>query len=122
MMISLLVLGTQAGLSLTLVLFIKAQGYDQFFQAAGVAASLAIGLAMGSLIKSNLASRLLGARVSLWRWSLLPAICAAGALGLLLQHLPEWAAMAFGIPLILAAYCACAWTLAFSESDRKLFR
>jgi len=37
-------------------------------------------------------------------------------------RLPEWAALAFGIPAILGAFGAVLWFKGFGPEDRELFR
>jgi hypothetical protein len=84
--------------------------------------ALACSLAFGSLAKSLLASRLLGARVSVWRWPLLIAISATVLLSQIIIRLPEWVELAFGLPAMLALYGWVIWRVGFREDDRILFK
>ncbi len=120
--ISLLALGLQAGLSVGLIVLLKAEGLPELWQAAAVAAALAASLAVSSLVKSRLAGRVLGAPIRLWRWALVAAGTAAGLVGLIAIRLPEWMELAFGIPAILAAYALVIWRWGFGEDDRAFFR
>ena len=90
--------------------------------AAGVAIGLMVALAFASVMKARLLSRLLGARVSGWRWALVPASLAALAVGWIATMLPEWLELSLGVPLILAAYGAVVWYRGFGHEDRELFR
>ncbi|WP_093317486.1 lipopolysaccharide biosynthesis protein [Sphingomonas jatrophae] len=90
--------------------------------AAGVAIGLMVALAFASIAKSRLAARLLGARVSGWRWALLPATLAAAAAGALVLLTPEWTQLSLGVALILGAYGWVIWRRGFSHEDRELFR
>jgi O-antigen/teichoic acid export membrane protein len=122
MLLSLGMIGVQAVLSIALLFAMKAEGFSELSLAAGVAASLCVALALGSLAKSWLARRLLKAPVSVWRWPLLIAGGAAMLVGQLFIRLPEWVELAFGIPAILATYCWAIWKWGFREEDRVLFR
>ena len=90
--------------------------------AAGVAIALMAALGLASVLKARLLRRLLGARVSGWRWALVPATALALAAGGLVLLLPEWAQLALGIPFILAAYGVVIWYRGFGTEDRVLFR
>lgn len=80
--------------------------------------ALAISLGLASLVKANLAARLLGAPVSVWRWPLVWASVAAATTGSIAIRLPEWAELTFGIPAILLAYGVVIWRWGFAEEDR----
>ena len=90
--------------------------------AAGVAIGLMVALAFASVMKARLLAKLLGARVAGWRWALVPATAAAALVGWLATVLPEWIELAFGVPLILAAYGTVVWYRGFGHEDRELFR
>src|SRR5690606_6178334 len=90
--------------------------------AAGVAIGLMVAVAFAAVMKARLLSRLLGARVSGWRWALVPASLAALAVGWIATMLPEWLELSLGVPLILAAYGAVVWYRGFGHEDRELFR
>src|SRR4030095_6681981 len=78
----------------------------QAFQAAGGAIALTRAFGMASVLKSNLLSRLLGAPVQGWRWSLIWAAAAAIIVGYGFPMLPrtfERAGRVLGIPPIRRA-------------------
>lgn len=112
----------QAALTFVFLLVARRQDFPELYQAAMPAAALAISLGFASLVKSNLASRLLGAPVSVWRWPLVWASSVAIIVGSVAVRLPEWAELAFGIPAILMAYGVVIWRWGFAEADRALFR
>ena len=90
--------------------------------AAGVAIALMAALGLASILKARMLRRLLGAKVSGWRWALVPATALALAVGGGVLLLPEWTQLALGIPLILAAYGAIIWYRGFGTEDRVLFK
>jgi O-antigen/teichoic acid export membrane protein len=120
--ISLAMIGIQATLTYIFVSGLKRAGYPELYQAAGPAMALACSLAFASLAKSLLASRLLGERVSVWRWPLLIAISATVLLSQIIIRLPEWFELAFGLPAMLALYGWVIWRVGFREDDRILFK
>jgi len=79
-------------------------------------------LAYASIIKAVLLSKLLKAPVNGWRWSLIVAVMVASAVGYLATHLPEWAELIIGIPMILGSYAWVIWRWGFGPEDRKLFK
>jgi O-antigen/teichoic acid export membrane protein len=122
MWLSVLVIALQVALSVAFVLALRMQGYDELYQAAGVAAALAVALGTGSYLKARLARRVLAARVSIWRWPLVVAAGVAIVVGGIALQLPEWIELAFGIPAMLGTYSWLIWTRGFAEEDRILFR
>jgi O-antigen/teichoic acid export membrane protein len=128
--ISIVMIIVQAILSVAFVEAIRwlhpvADPKDDPIAAAGPAIALMLALGFASIAKSRLLSRLLGAPVSGWRWSLVWASVAAGFVGWLFTRLPhrfEWAELMFGVPLILATYGVIIWYKGFGEEDRELFR
>src|SRR3546814_5220330 len=90
--------------------------------AAAPALALCVALGLAALVKAHLLSRLLGAPVNVWRWALVWAAILATVVGIAATHVPEWAELIFGIPLILGAYCAVIWSKGFGPEDRELFR
>ncbi|HUG45665.1 MAG TPA: lipopolysaccharide biosynthesis protein [Sphingomicrobium sp.] len=124
--ISLLMIVTQAALTIALILAVgrlpvePAQVAPLQIAAAGVA--LMISLALASVLKAKLLRRILGAPVQGWRWSLIWAAAAAVVTGSLVILLPEWAELIFGIPAILLAFGAVLWVKGFGKDDRELFR
>jgi ribose/xylose/arabinose/galactoside ABC-type transport system permease subunit len=79
-------------------------------------------LAIASLLKARLLSRLLDAPVSGWRWPLVLAAAAAALVGYAATFLPEWTELVIGIPLILATFGAIIWKRGFTHEDRVLFK
>jgi O-antigen/teichoic acid export membrane protein len=129
LLISLGMLAVQALVSVGLILMIPMlpikQSYIGLFQAAAVACGLMLSLGLGSLIKARFLSRLLGARISTWRWPLLLAAAAASVVGMAFVALPprlEWVELAIGVPVILALYSWIIWRWGFGPEDRVLFR
>jgi len=98
---------------------------DDVIAAAGPAIALMIALGLASVSKALLLRKMLGERVSGWRWPLIWAALAGGAVGALVVALPhrfEWAELALGVPLILGTYGAVIWYKGFTRDDRALFR
>lgn len=125
LLISLVMLGVQAALSVALVGWLRAAGASRELQAAGPAVALCVSLGGASLAKARLLSRLLGAPVSGWRWALVWAAGAAVLVGLAVTRIPRafaWAQLAAGIPLMLGVYAWVLWHTGFGPSDRALFR
>jgi hypothetical protein len=81
---------------------------------------LALGAA--SFAKAIFLTKLLGASINIWRWSLLPAAAAATIVGVAATQIPEWAELAFGVPAILGIYLWIIWRWGFGPEDRVLFR
>ncbi|TZG26015.1 lipopolysaccharide biosynthesis protein [Sphingomonas montanisoli] len=123
LMISLGMIGIQIALSFAFVMVMRDELHlPILWQAAAPAMALAAALGIASVMKSTLLSRLLGAPVSGWRWPLIWAAVAGGTVGIVAVRLPEWVELAFGIPLILAAFGAVIWRFGFTKEDRTLFR
>jgi O-antigen/teichoic acid export membrane protein len=122
LMISLLMIAVQAGLSVLLILGMRSLDWPEKVQAAGPAIALALALALASVLKARLLSRLLDAPVSGWRWPLVWAAAAAAIVGHVATLLPEWTELAIGIPLILGTFGAVIWRRGFTHEDRVLFR
>ena len=125
MLISLMMIALQAVMTVGLILFMSREGWPPMVVATGPAVALLLGLAFAAVAKSRLLSRLLQARVSGWRWALIWAGAAAGAVGWLFTLLPqrlEWLELAGGIPAILVAFGLVIWTRGFGREDRELFR
>ncbi|MBA4047764.1 MAG: hypothetical protein C0476_04395 [Sphingomonas sp.] len=117
-------LGFQVMLSFGLIYLMQSWGWPDNYQAAGPAIALMLSLALTSVIKAWLLSRLLGASVSGWRWQLAVAAGVAIAVGSVFTALPqrlEWAELVFGLPAIAASYLFVIWRLAFRPEDRALF-
>ncbi|MBW8755288.1 MAG: lipopolysaccharide biosynthesis protein [Sphingomonadales bacterium] len=123
LIVSLATILLQAGLTVGGILLVDELGFAQLYRAAAAAAALMLSLAVASVAKSWLLSRLLGQRINNWRWSLIWAAGAAALVGWAATRLlPEWAELAFGVPAILAVYCWVIWNKGFGPEDRVLFR
>lgn len=122
LMISLAMIALQAGLSFAFILAARAMGWSDLQVAAAPALALCVALGLAALVKARLLSRLLGAPVNAWRWALVWAAGLATLAGVGVTHIPEWAELIFGIPLILGAYCWMIWSKGFGPEDRELFR
>ena len=123
MMISLIMLGLEAGLAAGLILAMRGQGWPQAFQATGPAIGLCIALGFSSIAKSLLLARKLGAPVSGWRWDLAWATSAGVMVGVAVRFLlPQTLQLILGVPAIMAAFGAILWTKGFGPEDRELFR
>ncbi|MBN8831672.1 MAG: lipopolysaccharide biosynthesis protein [Sphingomonadales bacterium] len=123
--LSVATIALQAVLTVVLIMGTRRFGLNDLYVAAMPAVALAIALAASSVAKSWLLGTLLGARIKVWRISLVlsGAIVALGGMSItwLPQHL-EWVELLFGIPMMLAAYGAIVWKMAFGEADRALFK
>jgi O-antigen/teichoic acid export membrane protein len=123
MIISLIMLGLEAGLAAALILIMKDEGFPQAFQATGPAIALCVALAFASITKSRLLCRKLGERVSGWRWDLAWATASGVIVGVGVRLLlPEALHLFVGLPLILVAFFAVLWVKGFGPEDRELFR
>ncbi len=122
MFLSLAMIILQAVLSVALILAMREMDLSQTWQATGSAMGLLLALGFAAIAKSLLLGRLLGDRVSGWRWPLIWAAAAAVIVGSIAIQLPEWAELLFGIPAILIAFGLVLWTRGFGPDDRELFR
>jgi len=122
MMISLAMIGLEAGLAAGLILLMRSWDWPIMWQATGPALALALSLGFSAIVKSRLLGHILGHPVSGWRWPLIWAAAAAMVVGQLIIRLPEWAELLFGIPAILASFGAVLWFKGFGPEDRELFR
>lgn len=121
--ISLAMLAIQAILSIVLILLVKDIWPDRpIYMSVAVAAALMLALGFASLVKARLLSKLLGASVNNWRWSLVTAAAFATVVGIGFTYMPEWIELAVGIPCILGVYGWWIWTRGFGPEDRELFR
>lgn len=121
--LSLATIALQAGLTVAGIDLVARMGLGQPFRAAAAAGALMLSLAVASLAKGWLASRLLGGSVNNWRWPLLIAAAPAIILGVVAtRYLPEWAELAFGVPAILLVYGWVVWRTGFGPEDRVLFK
>ena len=123
MIISLLMLALEAGLSVVLIVAMRRAGWPLAWQATGPAVALTLSLGFASIAKSRLLAKTLGARVSGWRYTLLWAAAAGIVVGIPVRlFLPPLAQLIVGIPAIMAAFGAVLWTKGFGPEDRVLFR
>jgi O-antigen/teichoic acid export membrane protein len=126
LLISLLMIGVQAALTVVLILAVERLPLrpDQVEAWQGAAAAVALLLALGlaSILKARLLCRLLEAPVQGWRWSLMWAAGAAAVTGFLASLLPGWAQLTFGVPAIMAAFGITVWYRGFTAEDRVLFK
>lgn len=122
LIVSVATIALQAVLTLGGILLMQRLGYNTLIQAAAAAAALMLALGLASIVKSIMLSRILKEPINNWRWALVWAAAPAVVIGFLTHHfLPEWAALAFGIPAILGSYFLVIWKKAFGPEDRKLF-
>jgi O-antigen/teichoic acid export membrane protein len=122
MLISLTMLALEAALAAVLIVSMRSLDWPIMWQATGPAIALALALAFAAIVKARLLSRILGDRVSGWRWSLMWAAGAAAVIGYGVIHLPYWFEVFVGIPAILAAFGAVLWFKGFGPEDRELFK
>ncbi|HEY0325774.1 MAG TPA: oligosaccharide flippase family protein [Allosphingosinicella sp.] len=126
LMISALMIGVQAALTVAILTAIGALGLPdeerQVYQSAGAAGALGLALGMSSILKARLLKHLLDDPVVGWRWSLGWAAAAALIVGLPMIWLPDWFQLTLGAPLILVAFGVMVWTRGFTAEDRILFR
>ncbi|MDQ3144124.1 MAG: oligosaccharide flippase family protein [Pseudomonadota bacterium] len=122
MVISLTMIALEAALAALLIVGMRKLGWPIMWQATGPAIALALALAFAAVVKTRLLARVLGERVSGWRWPLIWAALAASVVGAGVVRLPEWAELIVGIPAILAAFGAVLWTRGFGPEDRELFK
>lgn len=122
LMISAFTFALQIALSFAFVLWMKAADWPIAYQAAGPALALAVALTLGSIAKTVLLSRMLGANVASVRLGMVAAIIASTGTGVAISKLPEWTQLTIGIPLMLLAYFLVLFKLAFGSEDKALFR
>ncbi len=122
--ISVVMLTVQIVLSFVFILFMQGMGWSTSHQAAGPAAALLLSVALSSLVKGGLLSRILKARVSPLRWSMLVAVMITIAVGFAFTALPhrlEWVQLVIGLPVIFGVYWFLMWRWVFRPEDRALF-
>lgn len=122
MMLSLAMLALQAVLTVALIILFRRLGWPPEWQATAPAVALCLALAFAAVSKARLASKLLGAPVSGWRWPLVWAAAAALVVGQLAIRLPEWLSLGLGIPAILGTFGLVVWKKGFGPEDRVLFK
>jgi O-antigen/teichoic acid export membrane protein len=122
LLISFAMIAAQILFSVTLIFFAQKMKMPPIFAAVGVAAGLMLAMALSSVLKARLLSRLLGHSVNGWRWPLAYGVAGAVVVGMVAIRLPEWMELALGIPAILGTYCLIIWVRGFGPNDRALFR
>jgi O-antigen/teichoic acid export membrane protein len=122
LMLSLVTIGVQAGLSVLFCLIVQRMSWPPVMYGAAVALALALALGVGSVLKARLLARLCDAPVHGWRPVLLWATCGAALLGWLATQMPEWVELVIGIPVILGIYGWVIWTRGFGPADRALLK
>jgi len=125
LIVSLLLLGFQAALSFALVFAMRNLGWGVNYQAAGPAVALTLTVALGSVIKCTMLTRLVGGRVFALRPGFFAAAAVAGVVGGAFTLLPrqlEWVELSIGVPAIFLAYFAVIARWALNDEDRKLFK
>lgn len=121
--VSLFTIGLQATLTIAGIELVEYHGLNQNYRAAAAAGALMLALALASIVKSRLLSRVIRQPITTWRLPLVWAVGAASIVGwLVTRYLPEWAELLLGIPAILIVYCWMIWTKGFGPEDRVLFR
>ena len=121
--ISLFTIALQAVLTYAGVTLMAHYGFNQKFQAAAAAMSLAFSLGIASLLKARLLAKILGHGINNWRWALIWAAAPAVAIGWVTQQIhPWWLSLMIGVPAILLAYGTVIWHKGFGPEDRVLFR
>lgn len=120
--ISIGTIALQAALTVGLILAVRRFGLGELYLAAAAAAALMLALAVASLVKAAMLSRLLDQRINNWRWALVWAAAPAVIVGWVAIQLPEWAELIFGMPAILLVYGWVIWHRGFGPDDRVLFR
>jgi len=119
--VSIGTIALQAALTVTAMLVAVRLELAEGWRAAAAAAALMVSLAVSSLIKAFMLSRILGQPINNWRWALVWAAAAAVITGQLVILMPQWAQLAFGIPIIMGVYGWLIWTRGFGPEDRVLF-
>ena len=128
LLISVLMLGVQASLTLGFVVALEnvpvplTPAQIEAWQGGSAALALMLALGLASILKARLLCRVLGAPVQGWRWPLIWATAAAVVVGFASSRLPEWFQLVFGVPLIMAAFGVVVWYYGFTDEDRILFR
>jgi O-antigen/teichoic acid export membrane protein len=125
LMISALMIGVQAALTVGFIVAMRAMEWPEAWQAAGAAVALMLSLGLASILKARLLCRLLGTPVQGWRWPLIWAAAGAVVVGMTFTLIPKpyhWAQLTFGIPAILLVFGGIVWKRGFTHDDRLLFR
>jgi hypothetical protein len=119
--VSAATIALQAALTVGAMMIADRLDFNDGWRAASAAAALMVALGVSSLVKAVMLSRILGHKINNWRWALVWAAAATVVVGQGVILLPEWAELAFGIPLLLGVYGWLIWTRGFGPEDRVLF-
>lgn len=119
--VSAATIALQAALTVAAMLIAERLDFNDGWRAASAAAALMLALGISSLVKALMLSRILGHKINNWRWALVWAAAATVVVGQGVILLPEWAELAFGIPVLLGVYGWLIWTRGFGPEDRVLF-
>ena len=112
----------QGALTIAAMLVADRLDFNDGWRAAAAAASLMVSLAVSSLVKALMLSKILHRTINNWRWALVWAAAAAIVVGQLIILFPQWVQLVLGIPAILGVYGWIIWTRGFGPEDRVLFR
>jgi O-antigen/teichoic acid export membrane protein len=121
LLVSVATIALQVVLTVAAMLLVEAYGMPGTWKAAGAAAALMLALAISSIVKALMLSKILQRPINNWRWPLVWAAAAAILVGQVVIRIPEWAELVFGIPAILAVYGWIIWRRGFGPEDRVLF-
>jgi O-antigen/teichoic acid export membrane protein len=119
--VSIAMILLQAGLTVAAMLLADRFHFTDGWRAAAVAAALMLALAVSSVVKAVMLSRILGRTINNWRWILVIAAAIVVLVGQLVILMPQWGQLVFGIPIILVVYGWIIWTHGFGPEDRVLF-
>lgn len=124
-LISLATIGLQGVLTVAAIIIGTDLGLAPLAGAALPAIVLALVLALAAIAKCLLLGSITASRIRIWRASLVIAGLTGAVVGIgftALPHSLEWVELVFGIPAILASYCAVIWFVGFGAEERELFR
>ncbi len=121
LVISALMIGLQVVLTLVIMTLAPGWGWSLRWQAAAPAMVLCVTLLLSSVLKAQLASKVLGAPVGAIRWPLIIAGLAASLVGFVFTQFVEWVDVLIGLPMIAGIYGVIIWQYGFAPSDRALF-
>jgi len=119
--VSICAITLQAGLTVGAMMLADKFNFNDGWRAASAAAALMLALAVSSLVKAILLSRILKHTINNWRWALVIAASLAILVGQLVIMLPQWGQLVLGIPTIMTVYGYFIWTRGFGPEDRMLF-
>ncbi len=120
--VSLGTIALQALLTVTFMMLVDRYKLPETYYAAGAASALMLALAIASVVKAVMLSRILKERINNWRWALIWAAAPATLVGWIATQMPEWIELLVGVPAILCVYGWMIWHRGFGPEDRVLFR